>query len=94
MLSRYLVSDMPAPRGDKYMCINRRMHVRCKEIAPPRTHPYVVTMTIDPVEIGRWRRMAEGSPEFRFLDHDDSEPDHALPSPNFYWIDEIGRAHV
>ena len=49
--------------------------MRQREIIPPPTHPYVASITIDPVDLRRVQRMVEDRPELRFLDYDDAEPD-------------------
>jgi hypothetical protein len=51
------------------------MHMRFAEVSPPRSHPHVITMSIDPVELNGWQRRICESPELRLLDFDDSEPD-------------------
>jgi hypothetical protein len=58
--------------------------MRLNEISPPKTHPYIASITIDPVDFGRLQRMAENQPELRFIDFDDSKPDT--------WVVRIGCA--
>lgn len=49
--------------------------MRYKEICPPKTHPYVAYIAIDPIRFAQLQRMTEDAPELRFLDYDDSTPD-------------------
>jgi hypothetical protein len=49
--------------------------MRYHEITPPTTHPYIATLTIDPVEFGRLQRLTDDHPEVQLIDFDDSEPD-------------------
>jgi hypothetical protein len=46
-----------------------------REITPKKTHPYIASFTIDPVDLARLQRVIEDAPEMRFLDYDDAEPD-------------------
>ena len=58
--------------------------MRYNEISPPKTHPYICSIIVDPADLARLQDMADERPELRFLDYDDSEPDH--------WTVRIGCA--
>ena len=58
--------------------------MRYNEIAPPRTHPYIATLHIDPADLRYVQRLAEDRPELRFLSYDESKPDR--------WTVRIGCA--
>jgi hypothetical protein len=58
--------------------------MRLHEFSPPKTHPYIVSITVDPVDFQRLQRIAENDPELRYLGCDDSKPDN--------WVVRIGCA--
>lgn len=49
--------------------------MRYRELTPQKSHPYVVSVSIDPVDFYRLSRWIDDGPEVRLLDYDDSEPD-------------------
>lgn len=49
--------------------------MRYREIAPPKTHPHLAVLWIDPADLRQVQRLAEDRPEMRFFDFDDSKPD-------------------
>ena len=55
-----------------------------RQISLPKSHPYIASVTIDPVEFQRLRQRAEDQPELRFLGFDDDKPDN--------WTVRIGCA--
>jgi hypothetical protein len=58
--------------------------MRYSEIAPPRTHPYIVSRNVDPVDYQSLQRVIDNRPELRLINCDDSEPDQ--------WVVRIGCA--
>jgi hypothetical protein len=58
--------------------------MKYKEIVAPPSHPYVVALAIDPIDLQRLQRMADNRPELQFLDYDSSLPDN--------WAVRIGCA--
>lgn len=46
-----------------------------RKITPPRTHPHVARITVDPADVHRLEQRIENSRELRLLDVDDDEPD-------------------
>ena len=49
--------------------------MRYREITPPKTHPYLAVLCIDPADLRRVQRLAEDRPELRFFDYGDSKSD-------------------
>jgi hypothetical protein len=58
--------------------------MRLYEISPPKTHPYIASVNIDPLDFQRLQRMAENEPKLRYLDCDDSKTEN--------WLVRIGCA--
>lgn len=58
--------------------------MRYTEIKPPKTHPYVISIHIDPVDLVRLEDLASDRREVKILDVDDGEPD--------VWIVRVGCA--
>jgi hypothetical protein len=49
--------------------------MRYREISPPKTHPHVICISIDPVRFARLRQVVDEAPELRFIGYDPSQPD-------------------
>lgn len=60
--------------------------MRLNEIAGPASHPYVVTIYIDPVDFWDFERRMDNHPELKLLDYDNSTPDR--------WAVRVGCASV
>jgi hypothetical protein len=58
--------------------------MRYHEIASPRSHPYIATITIDPADFYKFERLTEDRPEVVLLHRDDCDPD--------YWTLSVGCA--
>ena len=58
--------------------------MRLHEIVAPTSHPYEVTVYIDPAEFRDFERRMENHPELLLLDYDSSSPDR--------WLVRIGCA--
>ena len=58
--------------------------MRLAEITPPKTHPHLIEITIDPADWHRLENLIDEARELRLLNLDDGKPDR--------WIVQIGCA--
>jgi hypothetical protein len=49
--------------------------MKYKEIVDPLTHPHVVVLAIDPIDLQRLQQMVDDRPELCLLNYDDTTPD-------------------